>query len=375
MKLSKALVVLVAAVFLTASQAPATEWNGIRLTPYASISETYDDNVTYLSDDPIDDFITSVSLGLGAQYGTQLNTFDLTGTLRYEMFTDNDDFNNASGDVVAHWRQEISKYDRIRLREEYVRSDEPRSFVDAFNRSTGRFGYQTNDLLAEYTHDFNSRWSGSARYTNDFTIYLNDASNDSDMNGVGAEAIYHHSQETHFLFGYDFSTRDFEVEGSADDHLLSAGFRQYFTKQLYLDARAGVDFINTYDNEDMTEPMVEARLANDITERATVDIAFEKEHSLNPFVADIFDHWQISTSLRHELTKRLRSVAVLFYGDGDYVTRNRRDKFFGARAGLNYDLNKNWQVTFRYTFTTVESTEAVQEYEKNVVLLGLVLNF
>ncbi|MBI2095949.1 MAG: outer membrane beta-barrel protein [Candidatus Omnitrophica bacterium] len=366
---------LLALLFLASPKGYSAEWNGIRLTPTAGVSEIYDDNITFQKEDTVSDFITSMRGGLSAKYETELATVKLDGSLNYELFADRSEFDNLSGKIGADWSQELSEHDRLRVKDDYLRADEPRTFAEAFNRQAGRFGYQTNSFAADYTHDFNSRWSGVARYSNEFTIFSTDLYEDSYLNGIGAGAVYHDSPETRFLIDYDFKTRDFSSDIDATTHTLSAGVRHYLTRQLYVDGKVGLDFIDAYDGRDLTKPLFQARLTDELDEITAVDVAFEKEYSMNAYTADIFDHWQISSSLRRELTRRLRSAVSLFYGEGEYLAFDRHDDLGGVGASLAYDLAKDWQGILRYTLTNVDSTQVSQEYRKNVVQLGLVWNF
>ena len=353
----------------------AFDWNGVRIEPYADLSESYDDNITFRKNDPIDDFITSLALGLGAKYETGLTRLDITGILRYDFFADHDEFNNLSGDVTADWRQELSKYDRLRLKDNYYHSDEARNFTDAFNKAAGRFSYQRNRFSADYEHDFNSQWGAVARYENDVTVYSADGFNDSMMNSVGGDVVYNVDSSTKLLAGYDFKIREFDHGGNATVHGVSGGLRRYFTKQVYFDGRAGVDFIDAYDGRNLTEPNVSAKLTDDLNETTRVDVAFELEHSLNAYTEDIFDHWQVSSSFKKEWTRRLDTLFSVFYGDGDYVSTDRHDEFFGANVALNYELVKDWRAMIKYNFTNVDSSLDSEEYQRNVVLLGIARHF
>ena len=154
----------VAVSFLAASTGYAAVWNGIRLSPYASVSESYNDNIAYQKSDKLSDFITIFDAGLRASYSTHLSDFELAGILHYNLFASNSKFSNLSGDIWADWKQELSQYDRIHLRDAYVHSDEPISFVDAFNTRAGRYTFQTNEFTVNYEHDFTSQWTGTARY-------------------------------------------------------------------------------------------------------------------------------------------------------------------------------------------------------------------
>ncbi len=353
----------------------SANWNGVRITPYAGVSEIYDDNVTFSSQNEIDDLITSLDAGLTAFYETHLSRFWLGGGLHHELFADNSDFDNTWGDISLDWRQEISRYDRIRLENYYVHADEPRTFEDAFNRTTGRFTYQRNRFKFGYEHDYSSQWTSRLRYQNEFIWFQENAFDDSQMHTFGGGALYRQTEQTQWMADYDFKYREFDLGGDATVHRFSGGLRQYLNKLLYADLKGGVDLIDTYGGNDLTEPFFEARLTQEFNETTSGDIAFTQEHALNSWTEDVFDEWRFSASLRRQFTKRLSGSLAAFYGEGEYDSLNREDKLTGFSASLGYDLLKNWRGTLSYAFTNVDSNFLAQEYQKNVVVLGLTWNF
>lgn len=364
-----------AAVLAVPSAVSAYDFNGIDVKPRASVSGTYDDNVTFAETGEIDDFITRVSAGLEALAEGKTRTFKAVGNVSHEFFIDNDEFDNTSGDITASFQQELSEYDRIRVKNVFLSAEEARTFEEAFNRLRGRYRYYRNQFYFDYMKDVSKQWTLDFRYANEFTGFSGGGSSDSTFNQAGIEGIYEHSEKLKFLFAYDFAIRDFESGGDSYTNTLSTGAKYYFTNQLYFEGRVGVDFIESFSNESFTEPLVRARIADDIDERTTVDVAFEMEFAPNSYTEDIFDYWQVSSSIQRQLLERLAIQASVFYGEGDYVDSNRNDSLWGANAALHYDITKDLKGTLRYTFTEVESTLVSQEYTRNTVLLGLALQF
>ncbi len=360
---------------ITASNSNAAESKAYRLTPYIALSETYNDNITFLNEDPIGDFITTLTAGLEAKYETHLSALQMAGNLHYNVFASHDEFTNVSGDFSAEWKQELSKYDRLTINEYYLHTDEPISFADAFNSRVGRFTFQMNRVSVNYEHDFTSQWSGRARYANELAFFSSDFSENNSLNTAGIGALYHFSSRLDFMVDYDYEIRDFDDSGSATDHIVTAGVRSYITEWLYVDVKAGVDMIESYDGENLTEPRFEAKITDEINETTTLDLEFEKKHSLTSYTDDVFDHWQINSSLKKQWTERMRSTFAVFYGSGQYVASNTENDFLGANASLSYDLTKNWRGTIKYSYTNLDSTDQGLQYEKNVVFVGVTCRF
>lgn len=363
--------------FLIAS-APAVmayEVAGFNVKPRASVTGRYDDNITYAPTNEIDDFITEVSAGLEAKLEGKTRTLTLTGNVSHEIFLDRGEFDNTSGDFTADYKQEIGEYDRFRLRDVFLHSDEPRTFEEAFNRTPGRYSFFRNKFFFDYQHDYTEQMSLTGRYANEMTGFSDNVGRDSMLNSAGAELAYSISSMTRLLFAYDFEIRDFDGGNDAYTNTLSFGLRHYFTKQIFFEGRIGADFIETYNGDSLTKPLFRARLTDDINETTSVDIAFEKESTPNSYTEDIFDYWQISTSLRKQLSERMNAAFSAFYGEGEYVASTREDELLGGYASLSYDFNKNLRGTLKYTYTNVDSNASSQQYTRNTVVAGLSLYF
>ncbi len=355
--------------------ASAYEWNGMDIKPRGSVSGTYDDNVTFVENNEIDDFITRVSAGLEARAEGKTRKLDVIGNLNHEFFWENDEFDNTSGDLSVDFKQEITEHDRFRIRDYFLRAEEARTFEEAFTRTQGRYEYWRNRFLFDYMHDFTRQWSLTGRFGQEVSDFSRAGVDDSTLWTGGAEASYQHTSTLKFLFAYDYEIRDFENGGDSDTHTLSTGALYYITKQVYIEGRVGVDFIEGFAGESYEKPLFRVRLTDEINEITSWDIAFEKEFSPTSYTQDIFDYWQVSTSLRRQMSERMNAYLSAFFGEGDYMASNREDRLWGANASLAYDLTKNWKGTLKYTYTDVSSTLNSQEYSRNTVQVGLALTF
>jgi len=86
----------------------------IEIKPHASVYETYDDNVTYVKENKISDYITKPSVGATMIYEGKTTSLMVDGNYYHEFY--------------AELNSELSKYDRISLRDSFSKTYEPRSF-------------------------------------------------------------------------------------------------------------------------------------------------------------------------------------------------------------------------------------------------------
>jgi hypothetical protein len=151
--------------------------------------------------------------------------------------------------------------------------------------------------------------------------------------------------------------------------------RQYFTDTLHVDAKAGVDFLHSYDGQDSVKPMNQISLIDEVDENTTANISFSREYTSNSYTQDLFNSWRVSAGITHQLLKRLRGSLALFYTTGKYTSLLIEDQVFGATAGVVYDLNDHWKANFDYAYTDSSSTIIDRGYVRNYMAMGMRYEF
>jgi len=345
----------------------------IKIRP--GVTETYDDNITYADTNAIKDYITNFLLGLDLIYEGKLNSLKISGNLNYEGFNKHSTFNNLAEDVSATYMQELSKLDRFSLRETFVHAEEPRSFEDEFGRTSGRYSYYRNIVNAAYSRDINENLTLNANYTNQTDNYSLADLADAFYNLVGAGAEYVISSATILLLRGNYSVRKFKPGTDADTKSVTVGLRQYFTKQLYVEGRAGYDFIRSYDDTKYTRPTYEVSLTDEIDETSKLTATYNRDYSNNAYSQDIFNEWRASLAFTKQLFARLGMTISGFYGNGKYVATNIDDKLRGASAGFSYDVSDKIKLNLNYSYSETTSNISTREYKKNVIGFGIKVVF
>ncbi|MDD5736877.1 MAG: outer membrane beta-barrel protein [Candidatus Omnitrophica bacterium] len=347
----------------------------IEIKPHASIYETYDDNVTYVKENKISDYITKPSVGATMIYEGKTTSLMVDGNYYHEFYADNSGFDNNGGDVTAELNSELSKYDRISLRDSFSKTYEPRSFEDQFGFVGGRYSSTRNRVDFGYARDVSQHFGLSTRYSNEYNTYSRDDIAKSFLNSGGVEGAYIVSSDFTIFSAYDYSRRDFDKGPHATTNTWTGGFRKFLTKQLYIDASTGVDFIKSYNGKDYTKPFGLISITDDISDRTNAILLFSKRYNTISYNEDIFDQWQVSASLNHEITQKLKGTVSAFYGRGKYVNSGQEDDFVGSSAALEYEINDKWKARAAYSYTKQDSTWILSEYRKNTVTLGLLAEF
>jgi hypothetical protein len=367
------------AIVLTALLIPATSFSyqvgDFDLKVLGSVYETYDDNISYTKTNTKDDYITNARIGLSALYEGKTEALEFKGSVTRHQYVDNSNFDNTSEDFSLSAKKEFSAYQRAVLTDTFIHAEEPSSFEDEFGRTSGRYSYNRNRFNLAYSRDFSKEFTLIGRYANDLDWYSTSDQADSVQNRVGFEGDYIISSQTTVFGAYDFYQRDFDPGAKATTNSLTTGVRQYFTKQLFLDATTGVDFIRSYYNDDYTKPRFTLSLTDDIDATTRLTVAFDKRYYTNSSTQDLFNYWQTSVNFSHGISQRLTFNASGFYGEGTYEFLNIDDTLEGASAGLTCDIKENIKANLNYSYSNTTSNDESREYVRNVVSIGITVQF
>ena len=347
----------------------------VEVTPRGGVSETYDDNVTYTKVHKIKDYITRTWVGLSAAYDNKTTTFAASGSYYHEFYANNNGFNNNGGDFTASVNSELSKFDRVSLSDTFSETEEPRSFEDVFGFTGGQYSSTRNRVDLGYARDISEHFGASLRYSNEYDSYSRSDIAKSYYNTAGVEGAYIFSSDLSVIGAYDFTARDFSPGSNTRVNTLSGGIRKYITKQLYFDGFGGVDFINSFSGRRYTKPMVQVSLTDDINDRTSASLSFRDRYDTVSYTQDLFNQWQVSAGLSHEIFQKLRGTLSAFYGHGEYVSTSVTTNLIGSSAGLSYDINDHWKATANYSYSHETENTRLGGYLKNRVTLGLTAEF
>ncbi len=345
-----------------------------------SVGETFDDNITYDKKDKREDFITLAGIEVGVNYEGKMRRLELTAGVSHRAYAKNNEFDNTTEDLTLTFENEFSAHDRMSLRNIFVHSTEPLFnridfFDEQFGRRGGQFEYFRNKLDIDYTRDIAKQLSATIRYGNYIDVFSGVDEEDSFLNKAGFEVAYLFSADTTFLFSYDFVHREFEDNNDASIQTITTGIRQYITKKLYFDLRPGVDLIDSFDDKNLTRPIVLTSLTYKKDSETIARLIFEKRYDTNPYNEDIFNIWKTTATATRQLLERLQCSLSIFYGDGEFISSDFKTRLLGANTTFTYEITKILRGNFTYTYSESDSNLEDAGYTKNTVFLGLSAEF
>ena len=367
---------LFAVICLTvAVPANAAALLGFDVDVTSSASTGYDDNITQDNDNELSDSVTKLSAGIGAKQEGETYDLDIDGTFTQHLYASHSSLNNNAQNVNIALRKEISKYDRFSASNRFVHAEDTGGFDDDFGRTSGRYSYWRNRFHTDYERDLSKHVLVKGYYGNEFYAASRDNSNDSTMHHIGADGFYILNSSTAYILGYDFTTRHIDNNGSAQVHTIATGARHFLTKQLYIDGRVGVSFVDGYSGSSTSEPNVVVALSNDFSETDSASISYRKTSMPTTDTAAIWDSWRVALSFARQISKRLDGGVSIFYGEGEYDAFSIDDQQTGVSARLNYDIKEDVTAFLAYTYSEVDSNLDSRNYARNRVEAGVRMTF
>ncbi|MFQ5680973.1 MAG: outer membrane beta-barrel protein [Candidatus Omnitrophota bacterium] len=341
----------------------------------AALSQGYDDNITFIKFNRRKDLFNRLSLGVSGGYAGKRRRMRLNLALAQQLFYRYDTFNNNSQNISFSLQQDFSRYQRVSLSNTFSHSYEPRSFLDAFGRTTGRYGYYRNRFALDYGQDVNRRLRWGLNYGQDIDIASRSDIGNSYAQRIGVNADYLFGSRFSAELSYLFSRRSFDPGKDAITHNLSLGAKYYFVSRFFAHGSAGWDIVRSYDNRDYLRPFFDASLSGDIDKNTQINLGFGQRYYTNAYTRDLFGYRQVSAELRRNMQERLSCRISGFYGQGKYLALDIRDRLKGGMLTFVYDLSRNTRLDFSYLYTDVASNLDSREYKKNSLTLGYSIKF
>lgn len=383
-------------------------YQGITLKLSGNISENYNNNITFASDEEnkVEDLRTMLNLGLDFQYEGKTHFIGFSGKATRQIFEEESDVTSSSENIAVTFNNEFSEYDRISLRNSYTHTQEPGSsqgdfdinacrdyyansgltanqieskcneFSEEFGRFKGRFDSHSNNLSFTYSRYISETFDMSANYGYGQNWSAEEGTNDSESNSGGIRLNYRYSEPTAFSLSYDYQISSFEEGDDISRQSIKAGILQYITRRLYFNGSIGRDTVSSGENS----IALGATLTSEIDENTMASLSFSQGTEISSNQEDTFKNWQISSNFTRLLTEDLNSSFSVFYGKGEYSESQVTDTLSGAGLNVSYEFwrskrGANIQGNLGYSYSQLDSTEADRGYTRSSVNSSLTLAF
>ncbi len=382
---------------------------GLTVKFIGTATESYSNNITFAEDnkDRIEDFVTTLSLGLDLRFEGKKRNMGLTGRINRQGRTGSVDNVNSSENLSANFSTEFSEYDMVKLSNTFTHTQVPGSFEeefdiyecrrileergssldeiefgcnkfkDEFGRFKGKFDSYNNRANFNYIKNISKHLDFSTNYSYTQNWFSEEGTRDSNRNDLGFSVNYLHSVATSYSLSYRYAISNFEDGGDITLNSISAGLEQYLTKKLVVNGSIGVDITpsSTYTSfgASITQPI-------DIDKRTSASLLFTNEIDISSDREDIFRNWRITGSFTTQMLEHLNSLLSGFYGQGKFLADGAEDKLMGANIALNYTFwegKKGQRISglLGYTYSKLDSTDKNRGYTRGTINGGVIAGF
>ncbi len=392
------------------------------ILPHVSLSESYDDNVFLLNDEqaPIDDLVTTLSPGIGLQFGENIldsNYIGLDYTLSQKWYAQNSEINADSHaltfgiNYLKEGKFTFTGGDMIHLDNTLLKGRERTFFTDLAEGTP-----ETRSILIE-RKSFNDQYRFEYTISPKTSIYAATSYNASDYGeephyyyqdvfgtripysyfdvanwnntvGFGWQAFAKIKLYGSFFYGISMIETNLERMGERPDsdffggHISAVGD---FSEKLKGNVQVGYQtrqfdrLSNGYGGGSSGLPIFEAEVDYDFTEKRTASLTYRHGGRVSiesPDSAVTADYVILQVSQQIGTTGKLSATLGATYELDTYETRDAREyQYLRMNAGVTYSFNQWLKSSLRYDFEMFDSNKGNIDYDVNRVMLGLSVGY
>lgn len=359
--------------------------------PQLQLETGYDSNVFARKDDVEDDFVAIVAprLTAASQWSRHSLSFDAGGEAAF--YKDHTSNNYQDFDVGTEGRLDVTRNDivtgELRVGRGHDDRDDPDDQADAGSDITQ---YYVGNGRLGYRHNFNRIYTA---VRGDLTRY--DYLDDGDINNddrdynrylTGLRVGYIVSPRFDvFVDGayrwvrYDETPNDAGEDRNNKGYVLRAGTGIDITSILFGEVYAGYTAIEYDDSnlENVNSPIAGGQLTWNVTELTSVIFGVTGEVRETTVTNNQGDeasgrlHSDASINVWHELLRNVLLNGYAQYIRDDFEGIARTDNTYRVGGGVRYYLNRRFSIDGGYTFTTRDSDETDNDYDRHQIMLGL----
>lgn len=398
---------------------PCTAWAQspllpIEWTPSFTIQEEYNDNFFLTESRPKGDFSTSLIPGLSLRLSTGRTEAALSYRLSAVQSTALPDESRLFHHLTGSGQMAPGERLTLKLREEFVRSDEPAT-TDPLGIQRDRRTLLRNNAGIESAYE-GDQLSGSLLYGNLFSSESGGAGERSDIHTLGARGrVDLPLARTALSAGYEFVGGTFRIADDLQGHQLDVGVSREFNPLTqatmsgtvsFRDFRAGEDLwiwngavrvtreftplvvgeghvgyqategVRGSDSKGPTWSIRLTRtgpwLKTSLVGAESIQESFQERRNLG-----LFRSRDLSAEASYVSTD-LTLTGRVSYGQRRFLqgaVRDREDDLFGGDIGLTYKLSRAFSLSAGYTYGQRESDTKGFGYRNNRVRIALTAEF
>lgn len=354
-----------------------------RVTPNASLSESWDDNIYGTPNFEQSDSITTLGASVKANSDWARHRLSLDAGVSADYYADFD-----SEDVVDWWAGADGRYDLsaqshalggLRFSQDHEDRSSPDSAVGAKDPTT----YQTSQAHAGFAHQlaaFTIRVGGvieKLNFMDGSTPFFDVDQRDRKQYSLGTRFSYQLKPTSEVFFQAATDTRAYDdktVGRNSDGYRLGLGLR--FKQGANFEAEGFLGHLTQdYDDitlKDVSAPYYGGNLKWKPSAQTRVSAVLDRSVSETTYTgASSYLETLLSGRVEHDLTPQLTLSASLSYTKSDYEGVSLVLDEYVAGAGARYYFDHSVYVSGGYRYTNRNADLAIYEYNRNLFFLTI----
>jgi len=399
--------------------APAYSQTRFEVTPWITLSETYDDNIFLDKTNEVSDYITVVTPGISMNLLQEHTSLQVRYAPSFYRYADRDDRNNTAHSAGLTFGQDLVKGLRFNLTDTYLQSSDPLEdpqnvqglrqtrteyWTNITDASLGyvfgaenrvnvgyRYNYYKNDQIdlddskiqnpyANLTYWFDVRNGAEVTYAYTDAEYTRDdnllAESDYTSNAAGIRYLRRFTPNSTAYVGYNYSTYDYErlLPQDFDVHSGFVGLDHSFSPEYTVSASVGY-FIRVNDITDNQDGPTYAASLTRTFSRGSITVggnggwSYENLQQGTALTSGFSEYYGGYVNGRYEIFERVNIYAGLSYRHDKY-TLNRAD-YIRGNCGVRWDFLRYFYAALDYSYVDRSEDLGFDEYTGNRIMLSI----
>lgn len=362
---------------------PGVRVGAFMAIPVAEASVTYDDNVFADHSNKASDYITNVNAGVALMSNWSRHALEVHAGAGGSFYSEYDSENQGHGTVGLTGLLDIQRGLWVKAATKYSIAYEPRGYGESTLHFDEPIQTRTAEGSALIHKEFNRLWiemGGAARRLEygDASIdgvEVDQSFRDGSIYDATGRTGYEFSPKTSIFIEGSINTREFS-DGSfdGDGYKALGGIRREITRLLYGEAAVGtMHFHSTANLNDVDTWTYRGQLRWDATSLVMLSLVGSRDLGTPTDVAGDSNVIETDFGARADYAFRrdITLMAGTGYGWSDYVDIGRLDNYLKMMAGTEYQFRPRLSLWGNYTFTHFDTDALNEDYDKNVMMLGL----
>lgn len=376
---------------------------------FLDLSSEYNDNIYWQKENKQDDWINRIMPGININLLQPHMGINLNYTAGFESFAHNSSQNTTSHDAKLNAFINPSGHLSLNLNESYSRSTNLAE-VDIYGVNRRRETYWQNNVSPSFKFIFGENRSIYGAYRYNITHFSRDRTQNSTEHTASGGIVYGIDFRNTISLDYSFTHGEFSsMWGNLNGHRVNLSYyykltphtdtylsgsyslRQYtqridytvyssvlgikhaFSPRLACDLNGGTYFYKPEGAKTTKSFSGQINLTylykhSQLTVTAVKGVRETLFTTLN---LGLNTYWGISINLNHKLSPHLSSSIGTSYNKSHYKYVERSDKFWTASFRLEYNPITWFRGYVAYTYSTLNTNEALGGYDVNHVIVGL----